>query len=203
MNARVATTVCAGGVALALALAGAAACSDDTTVPAAAAPDAASSYAIPKPDTSDPTILKGWSAVLARDCVKCHEPPDANDGILSGGVVPVPGTKAWAANLTPDPDTGLDGWDGGAIITAIRTGVDVDGDDLCDTMPRFGDMSDDEAAAIAAYLQSLVAVHHLVPDSICPPLKTGEKDSGVDASGDGGGDGGDAGGDASDAGADG
>ncbi len=187
------------GLALALAVSAACGGDDDST---AAAPDASASPSIPRPATDDPTILKGWQAVLARDCGRCHEPPDANDGILSGGIVPVPGTQAWAANLTPDPDTGLDGWDGGAIITAMRDGTDVDGDELCEIMPRFPDMKDDEAAAIAAYLQSLVAVHHLVPESICPPLKTGEHDAGEDAPGDdGGGDAAptDAGDDASDA----
>ncbi len=158
---------------LACAIAWASGCSDDAPAPP---PDgeAGPPPAIPKPATNDPKILAGWQAVLARGCPTCHEPPDANDGILSGATTPQPGTMAWPKNLTPDPDTGLDAWDASTIANAMRTGVDDQGAQLCETMPRFADMKDDEAFAIAAYLQSLAAVHHYVPESICPPLKTGE-----------------------------
>jgi len=34
-------------------------------------------------------------------------------------------------------------------------------------MPRFADLSDEDAAAIVTYLRSLPAVHHEVPASRC------------------------------------
>jgi hypothetical protein len=164
-------------LAAGLALASAAACSDDTSL-SPVATEAGPPPAIPRPNTDDPTILAGWNAVLRRDCARCHEPPDANAGILSGGIAPVAGTMAWAKNLTPDPDTGLDAWDASTVVRALRTGVDDGDQPLCETMPRFADMGDDEGHAIAVYLQSLTAVHHYVPDSVCPPLKTGDTDAG-------------------------
>ena len=52
-------------------------------------------------------------------------------------------------------------------------------------IPRFADMKDDEAVAIAVYLQFLTAVHHRIPESACPPLKpqsdAGPSDAGDDA----------------------
>ncbi len=170
------------------AIAWASGCSDDAAAPAPdvdAGPDAA----IPRPSTSDPKILAGWQAVLNRGCHTCHQSPDASDGILSGAIAPQPGTMAWPKNLTPDPDTGLDAWDASTIANAMRTGVDDQNAQLCPTMPRFADMQDDEAFAIAAYLQSLAAVHHYVPESICPPIKPsepdGDEDAGTDAPSDG------------------
>ncbi len=110
----------------------------------------------------------------------------------NASVTLVDGTMAFGPNLTPDPDTGLDGWSAAAIAAAIRTGVDVDHQQLCATMPRFADMKDDEAAAIAAYLRFLTAAHHAIPDSLCPPLKVldaGDDGASKDAS-DGAADGG-------------
>jgi hypothetical protein len=162
---------------LALAIAWASGCSDDAA-PSASAGDAGPPPAVPRPSTNDPQILAGWQAVLNRGCPACHQSPDASDGILSGAIAPQPGTMEWPKNLTPDPDTGIDAWDAATMTTALRTGVDDEGTQLCPTMPHFGDMKDDEALAIAAYLQSLEAVHHYVPESLCPPIKSGEDDAG-------------------------
>lgn len=159
-----------------------AACSSEGDGGAAQA-DAAVPLAIPRPETADPMVLRGWESVLQRDCASCHQQPDAGDAVLSGRTEPLPGTNAYPPNLTPDPDTGLDGWPASAIVNALRKGVDIDGVELCTAMPRFADMTDDEAAAIAAYLQFLTAVHHAVPESLCPPIKVPQDD--VDAADDG------------------
>ena len=136
---------------------------------------------IPRPDTSDPQVVRGWTAVLQRKCPSCHQAPDAG-GILSGGVDPVIHSTAYGANLTPDPDTGLDGWSTDAIVRAMKQGLDVDGIKLCTAMPKFADMGDEEGKAIAAYLHFLPAVHHPVHESLCPPIKVPhEADSGDDA----------------------
>jgi hypothetical protein len=120
---------------------------------------------------------------------------------MSGQSMPRPGTMAYPPNLTPDPDTGLDGWSAMDIANAMRKGIDNQGFELCNTMPKFTDMKDDEAMAIAAYLQFLTATHHAIPESICPPIKNPphDEDAGKDASDDGA-DSGDASLDAADAG---
>ena len=142
--------------------------SDDTTPPA---DDAGPAPEVPRPASNDPVVLRGWQSVLTRKCPSCHQPPDASDGVMSGQTAARPGTTAYGPNLTPDPDTGLDGWSSTAIANAMRKGVDIAGIELCPTMPRFMDMKDDEAAAIASYLTFLTAVHHAIPDSVCPPIK--------------------------------
>jgi len=161
-----------------------------TPGPDASTMDAAPSPAIPPPTSTDPKVLAGYTAVLMRNCASCHEPSDPTLGVLSGQDSPVAGTMAYGSNLTPDPDTGMDAWTSAQIATALRMGVDDTGAPLCPTMPTYPTMSDTEADDIAAYLQNLTAVHHLVPDSMCPPIKPAPDagdDGGGDASGDDGG----------------
>jgi hypothetical protein len=117
------------------------------------------------------SIVAGQAAVALRGCPACHDP---GDGTLSGQTTPRPGTRAYGANLTPDPDTGLGGWSDEAIARAIRTGVDDQLAPLCPPMPRFATMDDGEVAAIVAFLRSLPPVRNdAIPVSSCPPLKGG------------------------------
>ena len=115
---------------------------------------------LPPPDAPPPE-LRGKQLVADNGCASCHE--DTFEGASS----PSPGTRAYPPNLTPDPDTGLGGWSDDEIIRAIRTGVDDQGDPLCPEMPRFADLSDEDAAAIVAYLRSLTPVRHELPPSRC------------------------------------
>jgi hypothetical protein len=122
--------------------------------------------------TSDgPTVQEGRIAVTVRRCDQCHQSPNPADGVLSGQTTPVPGTtQSYGSNLTPDPDTGMDGWDAGTIAGSLLVGTDDQGRALCPSMPRWADagMSQDEASSIALYLQSLTPVWHRVPPSRCP-----------------------------------
>ena len=160
-------------------------CSSSGDAPAAA-PDAGGEAApldasvIPAPASSDPNVQAGYRAVLARGCPTCHQSTDPRDGVLSGSVAPVPGTQTYPRNLTPDPDTGLDAWDAATIARAVRAGIDDQDEALCPTMPKFSDMKDDEANAIAAYLQSLPAVHHDIPDSVCADKPANDAGQGGD-----------------------
>jgi hypothetical protein len=115
---------------------------------------------------------RGRCAVARRGCDNCHQSPDAALGTLSGSDTPRLGTTAFGANLTPDPATGLGLWSSDQIVYAIHFGLDLDRKPLCFTMPRFDVIQDDEAYAIAHYLESLPPVHHEVPRSLCPPVKT-------------------------------
>ncbi len=67
-----------------------------------------------------------------------------------------PGVLA-AANITPDPETGLGAWTDGEIIRAIREGVDREGKALFPIMPygHLRSLSDEDAYAIVAYLRTL------------------------------------------------
>jgi hypothetical protein len=120
---------------------------------------------------ASPTVAQGRAAAELRDCAKCHQSRNPNDGILSGQTSPVPGTRSYGSNLTPDPDTGMDAWDAQAIAASILNGVDDQGQALCSDMHRWASkgMGNDEALAIAAYLQGLTPVWHVVPASTCAP----------------------------------
>jgi hypothetical protein len=135
---------------------------------------------------ADP-IARGESYVMARGCPSCHQSKDPADGTLSGTSTPRKGTQAYPANLTPDPDTGIGSWSDDEIIRAMRSGIDDEGAPLCPPMPHFdgtgGDgrpLTDDEATSIVAYLRSLAPVHHEIPESSCPPLKSPPSDDGAD-----------------------
>jgi mono/diheme cytochrome c family protein len=88
-----------------------------------------------------------------------------------------PGTLA-AANLTPDPDTGLGRWTDGEILRAMREGVNREGNALFPIMPyaHLRAMSDDDAHAIVAYLRTLQPVRYEEPKkSLQVPLNFVEK----------------------------
>jgi hypothetical protein len=129
-------------------------------------------------DASDETpadaglVELGAIAVKKRDCTSCHNPGDPSIGLLSGNTEPViGGTQVYAANLTPDPDTGIGTWTDDEIARAIREGYAPGTVTLCPEMARFDHMGDDEAREIIAYLRQIPAVVHAIPPSICPPIK--------------------------------
>lgn len=99
----------------------------------------------------------------AATCGGCHAADQHNpDGPLSGGAE----FKDWrlgtirAANLTPDTATGLGAWSAAEIVRALRTGERKDGRLLAPVMPYewLHGMSDDDALAVARYLEALPPV---------------------------------------------
>jgi mono/diheme cytochrome c family protein len=113
--------------------------------------------------TTTGDAVAGKADATKYACASCH----GTD--LSGLGTAYPGTTAYAANLTPDKETGIGDWDADTIKTAILTGKDDEGKALCAPMPTFGDrsMTASEAADIAAYLQTLPAVSKAIPGSVC------------------------------------
>ena len=75
-----------------------------------------------------------------------------------------PGVLA-AANITPDPDTGLGKWSDGEILRAIREGVDRNGDALFAIMPygHYSALSDEDAKSIVVYLRTLQPLRYERP----------------------------------------
>ncbi len=108
----------------------------------------------PRPDPPEPGITTEYGEYLVSlgTCADCHG-PDFN-GAPSFG----PGEPP-AANLTPNGE--LAGWSTADFIHTIRTGVNPAGRRLQDPMASavdiFGLQTDEELAAIFAYLQSLPA----------------------------------------------
>ena len=78
----------------------------------------------------------------------------------------------FAANLTPDEDTGTGDWEPEEFIDAMRTGTHRGiGRPILPPMPWFNlaTAEEEDLRAIFAYLQSIPAVSNEVPDAIDPP----------------------------------
>lgn len=114
-------------------------------------------------DLGDSSGLVERGEYIVRDvavCGHCHaaDPHQDPDGPLSGGLA----FKNWrlgrirAANLTPDPTTGIGTWTEAEIVRALRSGNDKNGGLVVPVMPYvwFHGMSDRDALAVARYLKS-------------------------------------------------
>jgi mono/diheme cytochrome c family protein len=107
-------------------------------------------------------------------CGNCHfarnekgEPLPARG--LSGGLpFDEPMFKAYAANITPDPDTGIGRWTDAQLVKALREGVRPDNSVIGPPMPiaYYRHLSDRDLAAIVAYLRAQPAVRNEVPKSV-------------------------------------
>jgi hypothetical protein len=109
--------------------------------------------------------MRGLMVVTANSCATatlCH-------GADLGGsnTIPVPGTRVFPQNVTPDVQTGIGGWTDAQIEAAVRTGVDASGRTLCPTMPRFTTLTAQQMADLIAYLRSVPPVNREVPENSC------------------------------------
>ena len=142
----------------------------------------ATSFSCAVPEASTPgqaadPVARGEYLVTISGCNDCHTPgylygaPD-EARMLSGSEVGWAGPWgiAFAANLTPDPVTGLGGWSDEEIITALKTGQRPDGRMLAPFMPyaNFSRLTDEDVQAIVAYLRSLPPVVHEEPAPVPP-----------------------------------
>jgi mono/diheme cytochrome c family protein len=129
----------------------------------------------------DAELARGQYLVTIGSCNDCHTPgamlgkPNTAK-LLSGSDVglDVPGLGIFVGrNLTPDKETGLGTWTRAQIVTAITTGERPDGRILAPIMPwRFySQLTQQDADAIAAYLQSLPPVRNAVPGPFGPSEK--------------------------------
>jgi hypothetical protein len=81
---------------------------------------------------------------------------------------------SFTANLTPDPDTGLGKWTCRNFKDTIRSGRHLGrGRAVLPPMPiaMYRHMTDEDLAAVFAYLQSIPAVRNQVPEPL-PPVST-------------------------------
>ncbi len=125
------------------------------------------------PATADEAqIARGRYIVSIAGCSDCHTPggmlgsPDMKrylGGSDVGFSIPTQGVFV-GQNLTPDKETGLGQWTADQIVTAIRKGKRPDGSELSGVMPSasFSKLTDEDASAIAAFLQSLPPVKNKV-----------------------------------------
>jgi len=128
-------------------------------------------------DGSAGRIERGRYLASIMDCAGCHNrgsfSPEPDRGPLEGGGVgfEVPGLGVfYPPNLTPHPETGLGRWSESDIVNAVRRGRRPDGRELAPAMPwrAYSALSDQDAAALAAYLKSLPAASNQVPAPSSP-----------------------------------
>lgn len=131
-------------------------------------------------------VGRGRYLVTITGCAACHtdgaligEPNSARALAGSGiGIAftnpatnPLPGV-VYPSNLTPDPNTGLGNWTDAQIATAIRAGSPRPGRDSGHlhvmSWPVYQKMSDQDVNAIVAYLRSIPAIEHRVPERVLP-----------------------------------
>jgi cytochrome c553 len=114
---------------------------------------------------TDP-VARGQQLVEFTGCGGCHTPKNDDgtdmEGMLLAGA---PLRDEFAANITPDEATGIGSWSEEAIATFLQTGAYPDGSQVEGAMAqqidrRFSTLTDDDAAAIAAYLKSIPAVEN-------------------------------------------
>jgi mono/diheme cytochrome c family protein len=126
----------------------------------------------PPAEADEAQIARGRYLVGIAGCSDCHTPGGMMGAAdmkryLGGSDVgfSIPGEGVYVGeNLTPDKGTGLGAWTSDQIVTAIRNGKRPDGSVLSGVMPyaSFSRLTDEDAAAIAAFLKSIPPVNNKV-----------------------------------------
>jgi len=106
-------------------------------------------------------------------CGNCHfargdkGQPLLEKGLSGGMLFDEPAFKAYASNITPDPETGIGKWTDAQLARAIREGIRPDKSVIGPPMPIefYRHLSDRDLAAIIAYLRAQPAVRSEVPKS--------------------------------------
>lgn len=115
---------------------------------------------------SDVRVQRGEYLAKAGNCVSCHT--TAGGEAMAGGVAfETPFGKIYSTNITPDPDTGIGKWTEEQFGQALRKGVTPDGTHLYPVFPytAYTKVTDEDAAALFAYLQSVPAVSSKPPEN--------------------------------------
>jgi mono/diheme cytochrome c family protein len=109
-------------------------------------------------------VTRGEYLTRAADCQACHT-VDGGVPFAGGRAFKLPFGTIYAPNITPDPDTGIGQWSDAEFIRAVHKGIGRDGQRLYPAFPyaAYTLLSDDDVAAIKAYLFSLKPIHNIVP----------------------------------------
>lgn len=121
------------------------------------------------PPATSPTdpVERGEMLVALARCGQCHTPLNEDgtpnmDLFLAGSRINED-EVAW--NITPDEETGIGSWSEEELANFLRTGQLADGSEIVGTMAMnieryFSNLTEDDAAAIAAYLMSLPPIEN-------------------------------------------
>jgi len=128
----------------------------------------------PLPPRKIPTLLfeRGRQLAAIGDCQGCHTVTSAA-AFAGGATVKTPLGTLYGPNITPDPVTGIGRWSLKAFARALREGVGRDGRHLYPALPyeHFASLTDDDIAALYAYVMMQQPVHAVAPPHrLYPPF---------------------------------
>lgn len=110
---------------------------------------------------ADNLIARGEYLTAAAGCVSCHTDTEHEGHPFAGGYpLETPFGTFYTPNITPDMQTGIGGWTDAMFVAAIKDGVAPDGSHYYPAFPypSYAGMTDEDALAIKAYLDSLAPV---------------------------------------------
>jgi mono/diheme cytochrome c family protein len=109
-------------------------------------------------------LVRGAQLALHGRCAACHTSPEGAP-YAGGRAAATPLGAIYAANLTPDPQTGIGRWSEAAFARALGQGVRRDGRQLY-RVPQHdyaAALGDADVAALYAFLMTRAAVHRSAP----------------------------------------
>ena len=117
-----------------------------------------------------PAERGGYLVNTLMTCNNCHTPigpqgPDFSKALSGGLTFDEPPFKVTAANITPDPETGIGKWTDAQIKTLMRKGVRPDGTNVAPIMPTgfYEVLTEKDLDAIVAYLRTVKPVKNETP----------------------------------------
>ncbi len=117
-------------------------------------------------------IARGAQLAAIGDCHGCHT-RQGGEAFAGGFAMSSPFGTIYTTNITPDKETGIGTWSLEAFTRAMREGVRKDGANLYPAFPydRFTRTSDEDIAALYAYLMSIPPVSYEPPkNELVPPF---------------------------------
>ncbi|MFL2840283.1 MAG: cytochrome c [Pseudohongiellaceae bacterium] len=109
---------------------------------------------------------KGEYLVAAGNCVSCHT-NDAGSPFSGGLEFVTPFGTIYSTNITSDPEAGIGQWSLEDFTNAMRHGEAPGGRHLYPVFPyaSYAKVSDEDVAAIYAYLQTIAPVKSMLPEN--------------------------------------
>jgi mono/diheme cytochrome c family protein len=115
-------------------------------------------------------IERGRYLAVAGDCASCHTVPGSGQPFAGGRPIQTPFGVVVGANITPDRETGIGAWSDELFVRALRDGRGHGGELLYPAMPYpyYTKVTERDALAIRAYLNTVRPVHNRVIANLLP-----------------------------------
>jgi mono/diheme cytochrome c family protein len=115
-------------------------------------------------------IEQGRYLAVAGDCASCHTVPGSGQPFAGGRPIETPFGVVVGANITPDRETGIGAWSDELFLIALREGKGHGGLLLYPAMPYpyYTKVTERDALAIRAYLNTVTPVHNAVVSNKLP-----------------------------------